>query len=197
MRFQRSGTHDELVFGVYRSGETVDVERESIGERVNADVRQYDVWLRWLHDFGPSLQSILQPSYFSVNRSRMGTNEIGELEKGSLEENRSSVITTLTNRWRWTPSRDVEVQAGWSYLWHNADFDAALQIRYGPVGQPIQQQERESRNLLLDQSGTSSHAFASITRALTEKLTGTLGVRLDRQNVAEVDSREVSGRMAI
>lgn len=197
LRIQRSGIHDELVFGMYRSGETVDVERESIGERANAEVNQYDVWLRWLHDFGPGLQSTLQSSYFSATRTRMGTNEIGESERGSLDENRSSAITTLTNRWRWSPSRDTEFQAGWSHLWHNANFDAALQIRYGPVGQPIQQIEHESRNLLLDRSGTSTHVFASITRTLTEKLKGTLGARMDRQKVAEVDSREISGRMAI
>ena len=197
LRIQRAGTGDELVFGVYRSGETVDVERESIGERANANVHQYDVWIRWVHDFTQDLQTVLQTSYFSTNRSRMGTNESGESVKGSLDETRSSGITTLTNRWRWTPSRDTEIQFGWSYLRHYAEFDASLQVRYGPVGQPIQQVASESRRLVLDRSGTSSHIFASVTRELTESLTGTFGARVDHQNIAEVDSGEISGRMAM
>ncbi|MCY3859318.1 MAG: TonB-dependent receptor [Gammaproteobacteria bacterium] len=196
LRLQRSGTQDELTFGAYRSNETVDVERESIGERANAKVNHYDFWLRWLHEFSPDLQAVFQCSYFSADRSRMGTNEIGESKKGSLSETRSSAITTLTNRWRWTPSRTTEVQAGWSYLRHNADFDAALSIRYGPVGKPIQRAESESRRLILDRGGSSTHLFGSVTRALSQKLTATLGARVDRQKVAEVDSREISGRMA-
>ena len=196
-RLQWSDADDELVFGALRTGETVDVEQERAGERASADVDHHDLWIRWRHDFNEDLQSVWQASRFSAERTRSGTTEQGEDATGRFSERRSSRISTLANRWRWTPRREMEVNAGWAYLWHDAEFDASLDVRYGPVGLLVQGKRRETRDLAFDRNGTSAYAFASVTRTLAPQLTGTIGVRYDRQDVADVDSAEWSGRLAL
>ncbi len=191
-----SGLSDEFVLGVYRSGETLDVERESIGERANSEVDQFDVWMRWSRDFGSDLRTTWQSTHFDITRTRNGTNEVGEEARGSLHVNRESTITSLSSQWRWTPDRDTELNVGWSYLRHDAEVAASLTARYGALGLPIQQVDSEARYLIFDRTGPSKHVFASITRSLTSRLTGTVGSRFDQHEVAEVDSREFSGRLA-
>ena len=196
-RLQWSGADNEFVFGVLRTGETVDVEQERTGERAGADVAHNDLWVRWRHDFHGDLQMVWQASRFSAERTRSGTTEQGEEATGRLSERRSSRISTLANRWRWTPRTEVEVNAGWAYLWHHAEFDASLDVLYGPVGLPVQGKRREARDLAFRRNGTSAYAFASVTRSFTPRLTGTAGARFDRQDVADVHTGEWSGRLAL
>lgn len=196
-RLRWSDADDELVFGALRTGETVDVEQERAGERAGADVDHHDLWVRWRRDFDADLQSVWQASRFSAERTRSGTTEQGEDATGQLSERRSSRISTLANRWRWTPRREVEVNAGWAHLWHHAEFEASLDVLYGPVGLPVQGKPRETRDLAFHRSGTSTYAFASVTRTLAPQLTGTVGARYDKQDVADVDSAEWSGRLAL
>ena len=196
-RVQWSDADDEVVLGALRTGETVDVEREGTGERATASVGHHDLWARWRRDFGGSLEMVWQASRFGVRRSRSGTTEQGEDAKGRLRERRSSRIATLANRWRWTPRRDVDVQTGWAYARHDAELDASLDVRYGPVGLPVQGTARETRDLTFDHGGSSWHAFASATRPLTAKLTGTAGLRFDAQDVAEIRADVWGARLAL
>lgn len=196
-RLQWSDADNEVVVGVLRTGETVDVERESTGERAGASVDHRDLWLRWRRDLGGRLQMVWQASRFTVERTRSGTTEQGEDVNGHLSERRSSRISTLANRWRWTPQREVEVNAGWALARHRADFDASLHVRYGPVGRPVQGKTGETRDLAFRRRGSSAQAFASVTRSLTPKLTGSVGLRFDTQDIAEVHADKWSGRMAL
>lgn len=196
-RLSWSDASNEVVFGVFRTGETIDIERESTGERANASFGQGDLWGRWQHDFDEDLRSTWQVSHFSADGTRAGTTERGEEANGLLDERRSFRISTLDNRWRWTPRRDTEINAGWAYLKHHADFSASLRVQYGPVGLPVQDAREESRRLAFHRSGFGANAFASVTRTLTSRLTGTVGVRYDMQKVAEVQGDGWSARIAL
>ena len=196
-RLQWSGTNDELVLGVFRRSETVDVERESTGERARASVGHEDFWVRWDHDFDGGLRTIWQASRFAGDRTRGGTTEQGEEASGRLSERRLFRISAVANQWRWTPRRDTEVNAGWAHVRHRADLSASLEMRYGPVGLPVQNALRESRDLALDRSGSSGRAFASFTRDLTDGLTASIGARYDRLDVGDVDADDWSGRIAL
>ena len=197
VRARWSNVANELVLGAFRTDESVDVERESTGERAGASFGHRDLWLRWQHDFSESLQTTWQASHFRADGARAGkTEQGGEEANGSLDERRSFRIATLQSRWRWTPSRDAEVNAGAAYLKHHADSAASLSVRYGAVGQPVQNTTAESRRLAIHRSGRSVHAFGSVTRTLSPRLTGTIGARYDALRVAEVRADKWSGRIA-
>ena len=196
-RLQWSDLNNELVLGFLRTNEIVDVDQEKTGERALADFGRHDLWVRWRHDFNDDVQATLQASRFSADRVRSGTTEQGEDVNGRLDERRSYRIVTLTNRWRWTPGRNTEVNAGLSYLRHHTDVDASMAVRYGRIGLPIQDTHREVRDLVFHRSGSSSHVYGSITRALTDRTTATVGLRYDGQDLAEVDAKAWSGRLAI
>ena len=196
-RLAWSDANNELVIGVFRTKETVDVERENTGERVRAGVSHHDLWARWQHDFSGSLRMSWQASHFSAKRNRNGTIEQGEDPSGHLDERRSFRTATLANQWRWTPRRDTEINAGWAYLRHHGKFNASLAVRYTPLGLPVQHVTWVARDLAANRRGSSGRAFASATRALTTRLTGTAGLRFDWQRAADVRTNEWSGRVAL
>ncbi|MCY4057164.1 MAG: TonB-dependent receptor, partial [Gammaproteobacteria bacterium] len=196
-RLSWSDASNEAVFGVLRTGETIDVERESTGERANASFGRHDLWARWQRDHDDRLRTTWQVSHFAADGERAGTTERGEEANGRLDERRSFRITTLGNRWRWTPRRDTEINAGWAYTRHHADFRASLEVEYTTVGLPLRNTARESRRLAFHRSGFSAHAFGSVTRNLTARLTGTVGARYDTHEIAEVAGDEWSARIAL
>ena len=49
---------------------------------------------------------------------------------------------------------------------------------------------------LFHRIGSSGHAYGSITRGLTNRMTGTIGLRYDGQDLTEVDANTWSGRLA-
>ena len=196
-RLSWSDVSNEAVFGVFRAGEEIDVERESTGERANASFHRLDLWSRWQHDFDERLRMTWQVSHFTADGTRAGTTERGEEANGRLTERRSFRIATLDNRWRWTPRPDTEVIAGWAYLKHHADFSASLQVEYTAIGRPVRNAAEASRRLAFHRSGFSAHGFGSVTRTLTARLTGTVGARLDIHEIAEVQNDEWSARIAL
>ena len=196
-RLSWSDASNEAVFGIFRTGEQIDVERESTGERANASFGRHDLWGRWQHDYNERLRTTWQVSHFAADGTRAGTTERGEEANGRLDERRSFRITTLGNRWRWTPRPNTEINAGWACLRHHADFRASLAVEYGALALPVRNAAEESRRLAFHRSGFSAHGYGSVTRTLTSRLTGTVGARYDTHQIAEVQDDEWSARVAL
>ena len=196
-RLRWSGANDEFVLGALRRGERIDVERESTGERARARVAHDDVWARWEHDFGPGLRTTWRASRVTGDRVRSGASEIGELARGRLHERRRFRTSAIAGDWRWTPDRDTEVNAGWSRARHRGVLDASLAARYGPLGAPVRGAAATALDAAFRGGGRSTASYAAVTRALGAAVTGSVGVRHDRQAIAGSRSAEWGVRLAL
>ncbi len=224
-RLAWNDARNEFVLGAIRSDETLDVERESTGERGIGSYRVDDLWLRWSHGFGSGAVMSWQARRFDAARARRGTLERefdaarareGTLESefdaarvgegtlegefdagGRLSASREFAIASLANEWRWSTGRATDWRAGWTLANHSADYTAAFDAAYGPLARPVQAAASRSRALSVVESGRSRHAYVSASRALGGGVTATAGLRHDDQDIAEVDAGAWSARAAL
>jgi len=196
-RLSWNGGRNEFVAGAIRSDESLDVERESTGERGSATYRYTHLWSRWRHSFDSGVVTTWQASLFDAERARFGTLEREFDGEGRLTAQRMFDIASLGNEWRWSWGPETQWRAGWTLSEHRADYRAALDVSYGELGRPVQRTVTESRALSESHSGSTRHLYASATKALGSRVTATAGVRLDGQDMAGIDANTWNGRLAL
>ncbi|MDE0006573.1 MAG: hypothetical protein OXQ29_28115 [Rhodospirillaceae bacterium] len=188
---------NEFVAGALFSDESLDVERESTGERGQGSYRYAQPWVRWRRSFANGLVMSWQASRFDARRARFGSLERRFDGVGSLTAERTFDIATVRNEWRWPAGEATEWLAGWRLSDHRADYRAAFDVTYGGLGRPVRGRDRESRALSTAHSGSTRHVYVSATTAFGDRLTATAGLRHDGQEIAEVDAGALNGRLAL
>ena len=75
------------------------------------------------------------------------------------------------NKWVWSLGQNHDLEFGGLVEKQEGVFDFALNTRYGPLANPIQQQSSLNRMLEVDRDGTEWSAYISMTSSMKNAIT--------------------------
>ncbi len=168
-------------------------------EEASAEYRDAYYWLRMDLGTPEALGSRLLVAHTALDSERSGTTELPGIATGALQDERDFSIDSIQADGWWRPGARSVLQAGAEWRQMNANYrytdEAVFELLFLTPGAPTT--PSRSRSIHVLPSGHQAGAYVNWRFEPTTTLTTDLGLRWDRESLAEQDGSQTSPRAVL